>query len=405
MNFGKTVRIVWQMLIGFVFILLGILIINNLNMMWYVIYYMSIMVLIALILFYIDRVIRKKRYLDALKALGVYLLLVALMSNRVLYIGMLAGMFGVWALFNAAIHFLEIYLKIVHHEHGIFFKFALGVFDLVMGLLLIVSGFNNRLIVNWQVGIYIIVYGFVQIISSAKVLMGDKLSIRLSTPVFLAAFLPPILVRNVHEMKKKFPEHFNEPVEKTLGTHISVYIHVKDYGYNRLGHIDLGYNGVIYSYGAHDPKNRAFSSLFGDGVLIVGSELEFVNFSVEHLTTVYQYIIKLTAEECLKIEERIQGLYDNTTHFEVPVGVSSHLKDLKKYSKTFSFYKFYKEPFKTYNLFTTNCVMLSDYILESSGLKLMQLSGVITPGTYYNYLNNMLGKEGSVVIERRIHTY
>ena len=47
--------------------------------------------------------------------------------------------------------------------------------------------------------------------------------------------------------------------------------------------------------------------------------------------------------------------------------------------------------------------MLADSIIGKSGSDLLKMSGIITPGTYYEYLNREFRKKNSMVISRTIY--
>ena len=47
--------------------------------------------------------------------------------------------------------------------------------------------------------------------------------------------------------------------------------------------------------------------------------------------------------------------------------------------------------------------MLADYIIGKSGIDLLKMNGVITPGAYYEYLNREFQKKNSMVISRKIY--
>ena len=68
------------------------------------------------------------------------------------------------------------------------------------------------------------------------------------------------------------------------------------------------------------------------------------------------------------------------------------------------FYKFKKSSYKTYFLLSTNCVKLVDEILGAYGSDLIKINGVITPGSYYAFLEKELKKENSNVISKQIYT-
>ncbi len=389
---------------GLLMIILGILIINRLDMMWIAIYAISLLLLSVLSLFTLLQAFKERNIAKGIRFIGIAIFGVILAFNHNYVIGIVTIIFGIWATFNAGVHALELFLKIQDGELGKLKKVFAILFDGIIGILLLTQGFQNRLIINIQTGTYIIVYGVIQIASGLKYFSGSRVNVKLSAPIMYSALLPPFVVNGLRKAQKDAPEDFKKEIKKTIGNKISVYIHIKDYGLNRLGHIDLGYNGSIYSYGNYDEDNRSKNSIYGDGVLICGSEVDFINFSVKHKTIVYQYVIDLSLEEARMIDNQINHLLKDTYYFKNPGVKGAHLTNLQEQSNFYSFYKFNNQPYKTYNMFTTNCVMLANAILESSGLKLFQLSGIITPGSYYSYLEELVATQ-SVPIERIIHTY
>ena len=52
----------------------------------------------------------------------------------------------------------------------------------------------------------------------------------------------------------------------------------------------------------------------------------------------------------------------------------------------------------------TNCVKLIDQILGVTGSELLRLNGVITPGTYYYFLDEKFKNQNSNVIRKQIIT-
>lgn len=388
---------------GFVMIALGIMIISRLDMMWIAIYVTSLITVFYLILRNLVSGLLKRKLYYVIRSFGLVILGIILINNYRLVISVFTTTMGIWALFNAAVHGLELYLKIRDRNQGKISKFFLMVFELVIGLLLLTQGQSNRLIINIQIGGYIIVYGCIQIYSSIMSLGGDKVKWRLSAPVLVAALTPPILVGNLKKMREQHPEDFNQQHTKTTGNRISIYIHVKNFGFERFGHLDLGYNGSIYSYGNYSEIGRSKHNVYGEGILICGSEVDIIDYSIHQKNIVYQYIVELTDEEALSIERSMERLMADTVYYSNVDSEQSYLSKLEKRSSFYSFYKFKSQPYKTYNLFTTNCVMLAAEILDSSDHRLFKLSGMITPGTYFSYLEEMVATQ-SISVKRNIHT-
>ena len=67
------------------------------------------------------------------------------------------------------------------------------------------------------------------------------------------------------------------------------------------------------------------------------------------------------------------------------------------------FYRVDKGRFKTYFVFGTNCVLWADHILGAAGLDLIRISGIITPGSYYEYLTRQYQMENTAVISYTVY--
>ena len=50
-----------------------------------------------------------------------------------------------------------------------------------------------------------------------------------------------------------------------------------------------------------------------------------------------------------------------------------------------------------------NCTYFVDQILMNSISSTLKLVGVISPGTYYNYLNENYNKKNSIVVSKKIY--
>ena len=69
------------------------------------------------------------------------------------------------------------------------------------------------------------------------------------------------------------------------------------------------------------------------------------------------------------------------------------------------FYKFNSGKFKTYFVLNTNCVKLADEILGKCGINIIKISGIITPGAYYDYFDREFGFKKSNVVSKTIYMW
>lgn len=59
--------------------------------------------------------------------------------------------------------------------------------------------------------------------------------------------------------------------------------------------------------------------------------------------------------------------------------------------------------FKTYFAHNTNCVKLADYITGSAGLDVLDVSGIVTPGSYYAAFGCMFERRNTIVVSKTIY--
>ena len=66
------------------------------------------------------------------------------------------------------------------------------------------------------------------------------------------------------------------------------------------------------------------------------------------------------------------------------------------------FYKFRKGSFKHYFALGVNCVKMADTLLMASGADTV-VSGIVSPGTYFAYLNREFMRTGGRVVRRTVY--
>ena len=176
-----------------------------------------------------------------------------------------------------------------------------------------------------------------------------------------------------------------------------------------MGHIDIYFDGKVISYGNYDEGSRRFKDFFGDGVLFITDKRdEYINFCIDNSKkTLFTFGISLTKKQKEQVQKRIAELIDNTFLWDYQSDKkynngSSYAAKLYKKTKA-SFYKFKKGKYKTYFILGTNCCFLADDIIGCSGMDILSINGIITPGTYYDYLNRFLGLKNSNVVSKDIY--
>lgn len=232
-----------------------------------------------------------------------------------------------------------------------------------------------------------------------------KRKLRLPLPVFIAALLPDIARRNINKLVEINPKEIK--TRQSIGDKkpdIEVLVHVGPKGFNRIGHVDLLYKNQIISYGNYDEDSRALHDLIGDGVLFVAESEQYISLAIrESKKTLVGFGISLDKAQISAIDKRLAAIKSQVIEWS-PDGrkKSRYSVKLKNEAKA-KFYKFKSGKFKKYFVFTTNCVLLADQIIGSSGLDIVKINGIITPGSYYDCLNREFKARSGVVVSRNIY--
>ena len=68
-----------------------------------------------------------------------------------------------------------------------------------------------------------------------------------------------------------------------------------------------------------------------------------------------------------------------------------------------NFFKFNKGEYKTYFVMGVNCTYFADELIMKTLSSVLKIVGIITPGTYYQYLDENYKKKNSVVTSKRVY--
>lgn len=242
-----------------------------------------------------------------------------------------------------------------------------------------------------------------------------KRKIRFPLPIIFNALLPTRLLQKINlfiegelDFDEEIEQHtaikeLNEDSEYTM---MQILVHAGSNQFDVIGHMNIVYNNKVYSYGNHDVESRHLFDAIGDGVMVIIDKDDYIDFSIkdgDNLVVEYDVILDNEQKEALeaKLREIESWLvpWKPTTEAQL----ESYGGKLMQAIPEAEFYKFSKSKFKTYFVMGTNCVMLSDEIIGTSGLDLFMLVGILTPGTYYDYLEKEFRKPNSIIVSRTVH--
>ena len=237
-----------------------------------------------------------------------------------------------------------------------------------------------------------------------------KRKIKITLPKIIEAMIPYSVMieinRNLEVKDQNTYSYHNMDAKKA---DLNILIHTSNRGFNRMGHIDIYFDGKVISYGCYDVGSRYVGELFGDGVLfMVKSKKEYINFCIDNSKkTIFDFGICLTELQKKKVSLRIKELLENTYPWDHKIDKNyqeGKSYAAKLYQRTAAkFYKFKSGKYKTYYVLGTNCCFLADDIIGKSGTDILSINGLITPGTYYDYLNRKLKNKNTNIIYKEIY--
>lgn len=332
----------------------------------------------------------------------VFIYLFPTTYNR--FIGLMVGSY---ALLNAVINFVEYYIRRKNQLNGILGKLFASFIFLIFALILILAPQKGAGLVFVVAGIYSIIQALINIVFAVLELFGQR-KFGLSLPVFLSALLPLNVFMRVSGDDALMAHSIGDPYDDPdiNDVPLSVNIYIQGSGFESFGHVDVAIGDTIYSYGLHDPSDRVLWGSAGHGVLVkVDKRAFFKNSLKTGKTMIISYEIYPSKEEMRTIKERLAKLMKDAVPFACnaklkeegqKVRDDDYISDVYKDTGC-ELYKFKSGKFKTYFVFTTNCVLLTDYLIRNKEINLIEMSGIITPGTYINFLYQLYLDPSSIV--------
>lgn len=340
-------------------------------------------------------------------------------------ISILPIIFGIYLLINAIIKLINASILWKNKANGRLVETITFLIYFTVSISIIFAPIKNLSIVLLIIGIYILLLGvnyiidFISFIIPRKVKKKIKRNIRISLPAIIEAIIPFTVLSEINYLldKENYDSYFPfEEKSVDVLPDLEIFVHTSNSGFNRMGHVDLYYNGQVISYGNYDDYSMRFFNMIGDGVLFTTDKDKYIPFCIEHSKkTLFVFGLKLTDRQKKNVDKAINNIFDNSYTWVSPYE-EAKLKNKRVKKDDYSDYasrlyqvtkaKFYKVKsgkFKNYFVLGSNCCRLADNIVGKSGIDLLKMNGVITPGTYYEYLNREFQKKNSMVISRKIY--
>lgn len=428
----KNIDVVSMILSGLLYIVLGIIFSIQKQTLFFAVKGFLNLLIIFFIIGAILQIIGfspiKNKNLTSISRLSLFLINSSMAAmiyfKPEIIISIIPIFFGIYAIFSGLIRLLTYIQYRINNVPRRGFIILGAIVLIVLGILIIFNPIASILPISNVIGLFFTLYGLSFILDglleglSSETKNSFKRRIRISLPVFMVALIPHKILMKINKLLET--EELNRAdltvSKENTPFDLEVLIHVAEKGTGAFGHVDIWYNGKVMTYGSYDESTYKFAGAISDGVFIeIDNKDKYIEFSQKVMNkTLFGFGLKLTEEQKIRVEEKIEEIKENLyvwkprSQIDEEQGIELEKKRTDYASMVYDnlkgkFYKFLKGPFKTYFVLNTNCVLLADKIVGQSGIDVVKISGLISPGAYFEFFNREFMKKNSFVIRRTIY--
>lgn len=393
-------------LLGLLFVFVGIFAFLNSA------YFMYMIVMVLGILIFIDTLSLLKNLKTNILGILIHLLFACLfIFTPKLPLSIVVMVFALYVSIMGISHFVTYCYYRKEKVNGRLLFLLSAIVLIMVGISFILSPSVHAKEMTYIFILYTLYLGIKYMLSSMKELLSEnrknslKRRIRVSLPIFMVAFMPRVMIEYINEKLEVEDEIMKQDDDLSS---VEVFVHVSKDGFGAIGHVDICYQNEVIAYGAYDEASTHLFGAIGEGVLFIVDKEKYISFCHKDDMTSHIFAYTLTLNEVQKerIEDTIDEFKKGLVKWDPPCINNQEAQDYasRLYQGTHaSFYKFKSGMFKYYFVMTTNCVLLADRIIGKSGIDIVNMNGIITPGTYLSYFEEEYKKENSRVIEKHIY--
>lgn len=324
----------------------------------------------------------------------------------------LSLLFGIWVLINALGKFLYGVQLVQTRSRGVILTFFQGIIYLLFALTLMFHPLAESETLGELLGIYCIVNGFFMLVDFVRELLGTDLRgkrvrqrVRMKPSVLLTALMPMRLLRALDDPDEEAEVQKWTRQETALENptpNLEIFLHLSRNTAFGFGHVDIALEDKVYTYGCYDATSNRLGGILSDGILVEARRTDYIRFSLEHeKKRLIGYGVVLSEKQMNAVQRKLAEFLENSTIW-VPTEKNPVQQELAETAGAV-YHRIGKGPFKTYNTLTTNCVAVSNMLSGSGGVDLMNPQGIITPGTYAEFLDRQFRRPRSIVVARKVY--
>ncbi len=356
---------------------------------------------------------RNREWMELGKGLLMLGLAAFLTFNPYFLASSLTMVFAIWILINAFAKGLYAVQLVKTRSRGFVWTAVQCVIYTLFAIALFTDLLGGAISLGWLLGIYCILSGIFTMIDGVRELLGTDIGgkrvvqrLRLKPPVLLTALIPMSLLRALDD-----PDEEAEIAQWTrketdledAKPNLEIFLHLGKTAAFGFGHMDIAVEGSAYSFGCYDmTSNRLFGAI-SDGVLVKMDRDAYMKFTTTYeKQRVIGYGVVLSEEQKEAILKKINDFLQESTQWYPDPEKNPDQKKMEQDANAV-YFKIGHGPFKTYNALTTNCVAVANLLAGSGGVDLMNPQGIITPGTYMEFLDRQFLRKKSIVVSRTVY--
>ncbi|MEG2684691.1 MAG: hypothetical protein RR929_01370 [Erysipelotrichaceae bacterium] len=381
--------------------------------------------LVISILGIINIIINKKitnhrfgKIFDGIIWLGLGILCLA---NELLFYKLLFLIMGLWIGLHAIVKIIVLYTKIKDRLPGKLSGSIFLFFDLFISITLLTNPEEHGFLLTKILGVYLTVYGINFLLQLLRNVAptSDELAnkIQIALPPSISSWIPLQLIHfilKVDEDESK-REAF-KVVKDDIKTDLEILVHLAPHGPAMMGHVDVIYKEQAISYACYDPHTAKLHGSYGEGVVLIADRNEYLhNCLANENKMLISFGINLNEEQKKEIDKSILSMLGNTERFysdeerkrlnmEPHGDGDNYISRVTKNCEHSYFYKIKEGRFKTFFVLSSNCVAFTSKLTECVGLHLFDFSGIVSPGSYYDFLNKKFLNDKSFIVSKKIFT-
>ncbi len=240
--------------------------------------------------------------------------------------------------------------------------------------------------------------------------MGRRIELpfRIVAPLWFVSFIPARLIKRLGA----------NAINRTLlredaPPDLEIFIHSGADTGHIIGHVDMYFDGRVYSFGGYDEKETRVLGIMNAGGLFIADRERYITITKEKLNlTIYSFGIRLRPGQADIIRSELSAFMENTVPWDPPaaaeekagqeVTADDYASLIYKWAGG-EFYKVTAGRYRTYFALSANCTAFVYQLMVKLKMKRIINLGTLTPGAYFSFLNTELAHPGSPVISRRIY--